>query len=200
MIDTSLYKEKPRELCIESTTSCNCKCDFCYNQNSFAKNGRDDNGLSTAELKKIIDIVSDAGIERIRFTGGEPLLQKDILTLLKKLVELGYNVNIETNGSINIKPFQLKNVIITMDYKTKSSLMMNHMNLEYIKDYSTQRILGILRHEANGDIYAIDFESQNILGVYKASQNITIEYTSQRIVSKGNSVVSFIYQRQSQRR
>lgn len=74
------------------------------------------------------------------------------------------------------------------------------MNIEYIKDYATQRILGILRHESNGDIYAIDFESQNILGVYKASQNITIEYTSQRIVSKGNSVVSFIYQRQSQRK
>lgn len=100
MIDTSLYKEKPRELCVESTTSCNCRCDFCYNQNSFAKNGRDDNGLSTAELKKIIDIVSDAGIERIRFTGGEPLLRKDIFELASYAKEKNLQTVLNTNGML----------------------------------------------------------------------------------------------------
>ena len=100
LIDTSLYKEKPRELCIESTTSCNCRCDFCYNQNSFAKNGRDDNGLSTAELKKIIDIVSDAGIERIRFTGGEPLLRKDIFELASYAKEKNLQTVLNTNGML----------------------------------------------------------------------------------------------------
>lgn len=106
---------------------CNLNCSYCDTKYAQKKN----QGVEKS-IDEIISTVKKANIKNITITGGEPLLQKDILTLLKKLVELGYNVNIETNGSINIKPFQLKNAIITMDYKTKSSLMMNHMNSEYI--------------------------------------------------------------------
>ncbi len=108
---------------------CNLNCSYCDTKYAQKKN----QGIERS-IDEIIETIEKANIKNITITGGEPLLQKDILKLVERLIELGYNVNIETNGSVNIKPFQLTNVIITMDYKTKSSLVMNHMNLEYI-DY-----------------------------------------------------------------
>ena len=64
---------------------------------------------------------------------------------------------------------------------------------EYIRDFNTRQILGILEHKPNGDIYAIDFDTRQILGIYRASTNDTIEFNTRMVVAKGNCVVSFIY-------
>jgi hypothetical protein len=64
---------------------------------------------------------------------------------------------------------------------------------EYIRDFNTRKIIGILRYEANGDIYAVDFDTRKILGIYRASTDDTIEFNTRQVVTKGNSVVSFIY-------
>lgn len=67
-------------------------------------------------------------------------------------------------------------------------------NDEYIKDYQTKKILGVLRTESNGDIKAYSFPAYQWLGIYIKAQNITCEVPSYRKVSDGNSVVNFIYQ------
>ena len=65
---------------------------------------------------------------------------------------------------------------------------------EYIRDFNTRQIIGILDHKPNGDVYAIDFNTRKILAIYRASTNDTIEFNTRMVVSKGNTVVSFIYQ------
>jgi len=67
-------------------------------------------------------------------------------------------------------------------------------NDEYIRDFDTRQIIGILEHKSNGDIYAIEFSSRKILGIYRASTDDTIEFNTRKVVTKGNSVVSFIYE------
>ena len=64
---------------------------------------------------------------------------------------------------------------------------------EYIRDFQSRQIIGILRHKPNGDIEAVDFASRRILGVYRASTDDTIEFQSRQVIAKGNCVVSFIY-------
>lgn len=66
-------------------------------------------------------------------------------------------------------------------------------NEEYIRDFDTRQIIGILSHKQNGDVYAIEFSSRKILGIYRASTDDTIEFNSRKVVTKGNTVVSFIY-------
>jgi hypothetical protein len=66
-------------------------------------------------------------------------------------------------------------------------------NDEYIRDFDTRQIIGILEHRAGGDIYAIEFSSRRILGIYRVSTDDTIEFNTRRVITKGNSVVSFIY-------
>lgn len=65
---------------------------------------------------------------------------------------------------------------------------------EYIRDFNTRQIIGILRHKPNGDIEAVEFKSRKILAIYRASTDDTIEFTTRRVVTKGNTVVSFIYE------
>lgn len=65
---------------------------------------------------------------------------------------------------------------------------------EYIRDFSSRQIIGILRYKPNGDIEAVEFKSRKILAIYRASTDDTIEFLSRRVVTKGNTVVSFIYE------
>ena len=64
---------------------------------------------------------------------------------------------------------------------------------EYIRDFNTRQIIGILDHKPNGDIYAISFRTRQILGIYRASTNDTIEFNTRQVIAKGNCVVTFIY-------
>ena len=65
---------------------------------------------------------------------------------------------------------------------------------EYIRDFNTRQIIGILRHKPNGDIEAIEFKSRKILAIYRVSTDDTIEFNTRKVVTKGNTVVSFIYE------
>ena len=67
-------------------------------------------------------------------------------------------------------------------------------NEEYIRDFETRQIIGILEHKPNGDIYAIEFSTRKILGIYRAGTDDTIEFNTRKVITKGNSVVSFIYE------
>lgn len=100
MIDRNINVLKPKEVCIESTTACNCKCSFCYNQNSFAKEERKKYEMSTEKFKLMIDRIYAAGINRIRFTGGEPLLRNDIFELAKYAKDKGMITVLNTNGML----------------------------------------------------------------------------------------------------
>lgn len=110
-------------------TGCNLRCRYCDTAYSF-------NEGSLMTIENIINKVKEIGYKNITLTGGEPLLQKNSIKLIDKLIEEGFNVNIETNGAIDITSLLDKNVIITLDYKTISSNMNNQMilsNLEKLR-------------------------------------------------------------------
>ena len=71
---------------------------------------------------------------------------------------------------------------------------------EYIKDFQTGQIIGILRYKPNGDIEAIEFTSRKILGIYRASTDDTIDFMTRQVIAKGNCVVSFIYDAKNRRK
>lgn len=92
-------------------------------------------------LEELYNKVVESGIKNITITGGEPLLQENIGEFLKKLGEnLDLNIEIETNGSINLKRFsEIKNSpSFTMDYKLPSSNMEKYMDLDNFR-YLTEK-------------------------------------------------------------
>lgn len=67
-------------------------------------------------------------------------------------------------------------------------------NVEYIRDFDTKNIIGMLETRDDGNIYALEFSSRKILGIYRPKTNDTIDFATRMVKTKGNSVVSFIYE------
>ena len=63
---------------------------------------------------------------------------------------------------------------------------------EYIRDFQSRRIIGILRTLKNGDIEAREFDSRRILGFYRKNLDMTTDFYG-KMITKGNCVVAFIY-------
>ena len=57
-----------------------------------------DDELSTEEWKRLIDELKQKGIKNIHYTGGEPLLRRDLAELVRYAAERGFTVGLTTNG------------------------------------------------------------------------------------------------------
>lgn len=79
------------------TRSCNLKCVHCY---AHAKDQHFENELSTKEGKVLIDDLSAFGAPVMLFSGGEPLVRKDLPELAAYAVEKGMRAVISTNGTL----------------------------------------------------------------------------------------------------
>jgi 7-carboxy-7-deazaguanine synthase len=107
---------------------CNLRCTYCDTNYAYY-HGKE---LSDDE---IISKIGEYGARLIEFTGGEPLLQEETPGLITTLLNKGYKVLIETNGSICIGCLDQRLTII-MDYKTPGSGMserMNDRNFQFLK-------------------------------------------------------------------
>ena len=86
---------------IALTYRCNNRCLFCYAGCGDEKMNDDHKELSTSEFKKIITIFKDkAKIPFFSFTGGEPLLRKDLEELCSFAISIGLRINLITNGTL----------------------------------------------------------------------------------------------------
>lgn len=80
-----------------ATRRCNLKCIHCY---AHAKDIPFDNELTTEEGKRLIDDLAGFGVPVILFSGGEPMLRKDLPELAGYAVNRGIRAVISTNGTL----------------------------------------------------------------------------------------------------
>jgi GTP 3',8-cyclase len=93
-----------RDLRISVTDRCNFRCVYCMPKEVF---GRDYQFLERAELltfeeiERVARIFVELGVNKIRLTGGEPLVRRDIERLIEMLAALdGADLALTTNGSM----------------------------------------------------------------------------------------------------
>ncbi len=99
-------------------TGCNLRCSYCDTEYAFV-------GGKAMTCDEIIGQLNPA-VKNVTLTGGEPLLQ-NCRELIAALLSDGYMVNIETNGSINVDPYLVAGVMVTVDYKCNTSGMSSSM-------------------------------------------------------------------------
>jgi len=95
------------------TTGCNLRCTYCDTKYSYYEGD-----LLTQE--EIFKKIEGFGAKYVCITGGEPLLQKEVLPLMKELCDRGHKVSLETSGSkscLGVDP----RVKIILDVKTPDS-------------------------------------------------------------------------------
>ncbi len=93
-------KDKKPVVVWNITRRCNLKCVHCYAQ---SKDQEYSNELTTDEGKKIIDDLAQFGVPVILFSGGEPLMRKDLPILAEYAVSKGMRAVISTNGTLITK-------------------------------------------------------------------------------------------------
>ncbi|MFH2220397.1 MAG: 12,18-didecarboxysiroheme deacetylase [Pseudomonadota bacterium] len=90
-------KDKRPVIVWNVTQRCNLKCVHCY---AHAGNIPSDNELSTEEGKTLIDDLAQFGVPVMLFSGGEPLVRKDLPELAEYAVGKGMRAVISTNGTL----------------------------------------------------------------------------------------------------
>src|SRR6187402_2548102 len=81
------YNRTIRDLRISLTDRCNFRCFYCL-PNGEPPLARKDTILTFEELERIASIFVSLGIEKIRLTGGEPLIRRDVPKLVERLAAL----------------------------------------------------------------------------------------------------------------
>jgi len=94
-------------------TGCNLRCRWCDSEYTFT-------GGERMEMSDILRKVEAYGCRLVEITGGEPLAQAESLDLIRRLCEDGYEVLIETSGSISIEPVDPRAKVI-LDLKCPGS-------------------------------------------------------------------------------
>lgn len=94
------------------TKLCNLRCEHCY-ESAGPKAMEDE--LTTEEAKNVIDEFEEAGVVAIAFSGGEPLMRKDIFEIAGYAKARGFYTSVATNGTL-ITPDLAKKMKEVFDY------------------------------------------------------------------------------------
>jgi cyclic pyranopterin phosphate synthase len=92
-----------RDLRISVTDRCNFRCRYCMPRERFGENHTflpRRAYLSFEEIEKVVTACRPLGLEKVRITGGEPLLRPDLHDLISRISSTGVEVALTTNASL----------------------------------------------------------------------------------------------------
>lgn len=110
-------------------TACDLRCTYCDTEYAFYEGKKQ-------TFEEIFREVAKFGCQLVEVTGGEPLLQKNVLSFMTELCNEGYTVLLETSGAHDIRPIDPR-VHRIMDLKCPSSGEVKRNlpgNLEWLKE------------------------------------------------------------------
>ena len=127
---TDTLKRPLRDLRISVTDRCNFRCNYCMPKEIFDKDYKylpHNALLSFEEITRIAKVFVNHGVQKIRLTGGEPLLRKGLehlieqLAVLRTVEGLPLDITLTTNGSLlarkarDLKAAGLQRVTVSLD-------------------------------------------------------------------------------------
>ena len=137
-----------RDLRISVTDRCNFRCTYCMPKEVFNSKYQflvRDDLLSFEEITRIVPLFVNQGVHKLRLTGGEPLLRKNLEVLIRELVNIPGidDIALTTNASIltldkarELKAAGLKRITVSLDAINEDTFKrMNDM------DVSVQKVL-----------------------------------------------------------
>lgn len=116
-----------RDLRISVTDRCNFRCTYCMPKEVFNSDYeflRRDDLLSFEEITRVSKVFAEFGVKKIRLTGGEPLLRKNIPVLVEQLssIEGIEDISLTTNGVLltekiaqQLKDAGLQRITVSLD-------------------------------------------------------------------------------------
>lgn len=117
-----LFNRRINYMRISITDLCNLRCQYCMPEEGICKKEHDDM-LSLEEIVKIVKAGAELGIDKVRITGGEPLVRKGIVEFIRQIAEIEgiKDIAMTTNGLLlskyakDLKAAGLNRVNISID-------------------------------------------------------------------------------------
>ena len=137
------YERPIISLRITLTNRCNVNCLYCHHDGMVKSKDE----MTADELYTICKVAKNIGVRKIRLSGGEPLLKKDIVEIVEKIASLDFkDISMTTNGTLleryaqDLKDAGLTRVNVSLD-------TLNRETFEFItkKDYLEDAKRGILK-------------------------------------------------------
>ena len=150
-----IFEINPTSATLMITNRCNMRCIMC-------RQWREPCGgeLSTESWKKIIDDLRRNGIKNIHFTGGEPLLRKDLVELAGYASSLGFTAGLTTNGMLlgkeiagNLADSGLRSVALSIDAVDGEYERIRGVKGAFEKVKNALRVISDLKAEEKIDAY-----------------------------------------------
>jgi cyclic pyranopterin phosphate synthase len=110
------YNRPVSNLRISLTPACNLRCIYCHAEGEVAPGSL----LSAEEIAGIMQVAAEYEFRSVKFTGGEPLLRRDLLEIIRAVPE-GMESSLTTNGTLlagkagDLKSAGLKRVNVSLD-------------------------------------------------------------------------------------
>ena len=126
MVLKDVFKRPLLDLRISVTDRCNMRCRYCMPREHFDKNHvylPKSDILSFEEIVRVVESLLPSGLRKVRLTGGEPLIRKDLYKLIEQLRELSPDLDIAltTNAQLlsksilDLKKAGLSRVTVSLD-------------------------------------------------------------------------------------
>lgn len=148
------------------TDRCNLRCNYCMPAEgiNFAKN---DALFTIDELTRLSTILVSQGINKLRITGGEPFVRKDLMVLLRHLASLEGldDISVTTNATLigpyinELKALGIKNINVSLDAIDKATFERITRRDQY--DTVHNNLLRLISEGFNVRINFIALEGQN---------------------------------------
>lgn len=149
------------------TDRCNLRCNYCMPEEgiNFAKR---DNLFTMDELCSLSSIMVSQGINKIRLTGGEPFVRKDIMVLFRHLASLKglEDISVTTNATLigpyidELKSLGIKNINVSLDAINKEAFERITRRNQYDTVY--ENLIKLISEGFNVRVNCIALEGQNI--------------------------------------
>lgn len=160
---------------------CNLRCSYCDTTYALSP--------TAGKLQSVDDIIAQlkaTGIKKVTITGGEPLIHPNIYFFLQALVTREFEVNVETNGSIDLalcsKIFDGTNSFITMDAKCPTSGVSWANIIENQKYLQTKDVIKFVVGSEEDLNYMMNY-IKNIRALYLYASPVFGEITAEEIVN-----------------
>lgn len=165
-----------KDLRISVTDRCNFRCTYCMPKDVFNSDYKFLNReqlLNFEEITRVSKIFASLGVRKIRLTGGEPLLRKNLPVLIRQLadIELIEDISLTTNGvllteelAVRLKESGLKRITISLDTLDDETFkLISDVNV------SVDQVLQAIAHAKLAGLAPIKINAVVKKGVNKAS-------------------------------
>ncbi|SFF14048.1 GTP 3',8-cyclase MoaA [Thermoflexibacter ruber] len=149
------------------TDRCNLRCFYCMPEDGINYLPKKEL-LTYEEMFRLVKIMSDLGVSKIRITGGEPFVRRELMSFLWKISELGgvEQIHITTNGVLTaplvpeLKQIGIKSVNLSLDTLDRENFrkITRRDELPKVLDCLEQ----LLKHNIAVKINAVVMEGKNI--------------------------------------